>query len=1791
LLFIGGILQSLCLGDSSSENFKRKRCPHEVDKSIYGIRAHSFTRDTCVTLVDKDFVDNNDGEEMDLKILSDYCQRSYPSGQLLNVQTTNSFANRILLDLVHGIRFAETAKIFSGVLFSKETVSFKNRIGTFMLSVESHTKRKSVITSMFTFDMMASTKYIDLLPSHRAINRIKENGTKICHLIFIHNTTVFNRFYGRTFPCAEKRWNMFGCVHEPFRDCQLIKEREPYACVRRNDTNGCFLWHRILAKQQRDLSYGQVCPSMSHFGEKCECPTCYDNSSSWSGWSNVDGGCGTKIRFRSPLSNDISSCTDQNRVHCCADVSSVGTKKNCYPAVSEEPIETNCLNGGMAQLDLSGKMICVCPYGFYGRSCERNVNCTILGCVNDGVCDFSTGHCICPTGSTGILCETDVDDCIDNSCGSDTTCVDNGNSTVCACHYPDYADYPWMSFTSFACVKSKQTLCNSTAACGNGGTCVVVGDKELCKCSTGFVGRTCAVEFIDCYINPCRHGYCKNVNGKLTCICNSGYTGAFCEIAFSNCQKSSCQNGGTCRALQRGFVCYCLPGFFGYRCEFTWDPCRPNPCAHGGTCLKEGDEAYCKCPLNFWGKRCETARVRESSEKKPLSTFEIALIVFATMAIVYGFNATVFKRRYVGREVQITDPYQMVTAEQKQEGKMLETYRRTGSFDEGGHPGDTGAVCVSLIAEEEERFQEEADVASENPEDGMYRVTDPIRPEERASFFQPTDREKTCISSGSDPDFTGDTTSLLGKWRQALRCDPPPRWAVKFPFGSVQKARTALPAVLYSLLLAGKSSSPHTRLLRCRLLIRLIKAEMKLIWIMAAALLSAVQTCTAFDLADCNLALGMESREIADEALTASSSFDESSVGPRNASPIATRYQVGRAPHRLKWVLTFYKSFNKVDQAVRRFLPAWALCPFLVRVAKPVKPAHGTQWQIVSDKRRQLGNACHSEQVRIQNWIKTEQNGGAWCPRRQISPTVREWLQIDLGTRRVITAIETQGRYGEGVGQEYATAYSIEYWRPELAGWHRYKDRNENEILPANNDTSTPVLRKMDSPFVATKIRIVPWSDHTRTVCMRVELRGCSFADPLRSYAAPWTFAEDNRRWMDNSYDGDVLSNGTMTGGLGQLYDGVVGSEQFLNSSYDWVGWRRSETGSMVELEFNFASFRNFTSVALHVGYFEAKLMGAFSSASLHFGTSREDAMQRASLQFGPPIEALSRGTRWVIIPTKHRIAMCVLIKLEMATQWLLLSELKFESTPARMLSIGQRRMGNLPVGSLLNPSRKSSVAILSYDFVPTEYVALAIGVILVLIGMGTVFLAVYLVRQKRMNAGKDRRSHMAPIYAYDCLAPVGRADPAFAKGLEALLTANGTVLSMARRPTILPSRPSDKVPSSSARLYDARELSPTDDCYYSEYADPDMASSPTVPLIPPPPAVERRRSVSGSNGLQTSLFGKKRRSCPLDQQHGLAYSLYYASSDVTNPEEEEEAQRAASKPTPLMELFASLGCPFVERSCLEMQEKLGEGEFSEVHLCRMKLKDGISCQVAVKTKRSGGDDHCWKDFERELRVLVKLDHANIVRLLAVSADKDSCLLVFEHMENGDLNQYLRLRGSRLSSSDLLRFAGQIADGMRYLESLHFVHRDLATRNCLLDYQLNIKIADFGMARSLYQSDYYRIEGRFVLPIRWMAWECVLLGKFSTKTDVWAFGVTLWEVYTLASEQPFAVCNDQQVIENLQHMYYNQSLLVYLPKPDMCPPELYALMMSCWSKEETDRPTFADIRSLLRGFTSVVASS
>ena len=243
------------------------------------------------------------------------------------------------------------------------------------------------------------------------------------------------------------------------------------------------------------------------------------------------------------------------------------------------------------------------------------------------------------------------------------------------------------------------------------------------------------------------------------------------------------------------------------------------------------------------------------------------------------------------------------------------------------------------------------------------------------------------------------------------------------------------------------------------------------------------------------------------------------------------------------------------------------------------------------------------------------------------------------------------------------------------------------------------------------------------------------------------------------------------------------------------------------------------------------------------------------------------------------------------------------------------------------------------------------------------------------------------------------------------------------------------------------------------------------------------------------------------------------------------------------------------------------------------------SMLVAVKTLKSDAPSTTKEAFEKEVNFMSRLNDKNVIRMLGVCYE-DTPFIMMEYMEKQDLNHYLQ-KFTELSTTDsepqgqimastLVHITTQIASAMKYLASHNYVHRDLATRNCLVGPNYLVKIADFGMSRSLHESHYYRIHGRFALPVRWMSFEC-FYGKFSQKSDVWAFGVTTWEIFTLAKEQPYNDMSDKQVVDDAIKGK-NHKLLA---SPGMCPPEVYEIMLKCWVHNTKQRATFEELFQML----------
>uniref|UniRef100_A0A8C5EVZ8 Tyrosine-protein kinase receptor n=1 Tax=Gouania willdenowi TaxID=441366 RepID=A0A8C5EVZ8_GOUWI len=278
-----------------------------------------------------------------------------------------------------------------------------------------------------------------------------------------------------------------------------------------------------------------------------------------------------------------------------------------------------------------------------------------------------------------------------------------------------------------------------------------------------------------------------------------------------------------------------------------------------------------------------------------------------------------------------------------------------------------------------------------------------------------------------------------------------------------------------------------------------------------------------------------------------------------------------------------------------------------------------------------------------------------------------------------------------------------------------------------------------------------------------------------------------------------------------------------------------------------------------------------------------------------------------------------------------------------------------------------------------------------------------------------------------------------------------------------------------------------------------------------------------------------------------------------------------------------------IKRHNIVLKRELGEGAFGKVFLaeCYNLTPDQEKLHVAVKTLKEASESS-RADFYREAELLTNLQHEHIVTFYGVCVESDPLIMVFEYMKHGDLNKFLRSHGPdavlmadgqhsilvELTQSQMLHIAQQIAAGMVYLASQHFVHRDLATRNCLVGENLLVKIGDFGMSRDVYSTDYYRVGGHTMLPIRWMPPESIMYRRFTTESDVWSLGVVLWEIFTYG-KQPWYQLSNNEVIECI-----TQGRVLQRPRP--CPKEVYDLMLGCWQREPYMRLNIKEIHSMLQ---------
>ncbi|XP_030749346.1 discoidin domain-containing receptor 2-like [Sitophilus oryzae] len=855
--------------------------------------------------------------------------------------------------------------------------------------------------------------------------------------------------------------------------------------------------------------------------------------------------------------------------------------------------------------------------------------------------------------------------------------------------------------------------------------------------------------------------------------------------------------------------------------------------------------------------------------------------------------------------------------------------------------------------------------------------------------------------------------------------------------------------------------------------------------------------------------------------------------------------------------------------------------------------------------------------------LKVEKAGGGWCPKQQIEKGVREYIQVDLQEVHVITGIETQGRYDRGRGQEYVEEYLLEYWRPGLEEWKEYRRWDGKHILRGNSDTASVESHKLMPIIFASKIRLLPYSIHRRTVCLRMELLGCPYKDGVLSYSAPAS-SDTTQGLYDSSYDGH-RSQGVLFNGLGRLVDGEVGLDNFrLDIGYGkgngWTSWRNdSFSNGYVELVFEFDQVRNFSKVHLYTNNMFSRNVQVFSKAKILFSIGGR-FYNGPILTYVHNSDRITENARNVSIGLHHRVGRYVKVRLFFADQLMMLSEVIFESEPV-WLNVTEEDALDLQENELIiTPDGERTLQ--AFETIAARkdgdtYIEIIIGILTaIMLLLFVVFLVILIINKRHKLQGSPtffRNPFGVKINMKDWLMnfSTGTAQPNTSQSV----------------PITPVSHPDSYIESVTPMTYEEYRSSLASNYYTTNYntlrcpsaIEPslgplDSPNDESPPEVPPLPSSPDLQSSPNYRSLQATPPPSYRslQTTPTTNCNGKTISLvnhYPKQNNERSAKKYYTAPREKHRVSPPLiswNIVPSMGHPYnckeveltpIPRYSLRPVEKLGSCHAGEFSLYETENLDdiipGVCRLVAVRTSNPEKFKGDPVEMLREIRFLAGLNDPNICKVLGVCTGEQPPWTIIEYGEMGDLAQYLQFlvnrngsirpsENSPISTGSLIYMATQIASAMKYLESRHVVHKDLAARNCLVGRGYIVKVADIAMSKPQYRKEYAEIGGRPPAPIRWLPWESILLDRYSCSSAVWAFAVTFWEILNFCCERPFANLSNEKVIQNAEHMYYGGELQVVLNKPPHCSTDIYDLMCSCWRRDDSDRPTFKIISTFLK---------
>ncbi|PAV78518.1 hypothetical protein WR25_09560 isoform N [Diploscapter pachys] len=655
--------------------------------------------------------------------------------------------------------------------------------------------------------------------------------------------------------------------------------------------------------------------------------------------------------------------------------------------------------------------------------------------------------------------------------------------------------------------------------------------------------------------------------------------------------------------------------------------------------------------------------------------------------------------------------------------------------------------------------------------------------------------------------------------------------------------------------------------------------------------------------------------------------------------------------------------------------------------------------------------------------LHTELASGAWCPKPQIHSSSYEYLQISLNGTHLITGVETQGRYGNGTGKEFPSEYMIEYQRPGTDLWIRYRNRTGQNHMTGNFDTTTAVMCHLDPPIVASKIRIVPHSKQTRTVCLRAELHGCNYKDGLLWY----TTVPEGSRIGDQDFRDHIFEDTGMyaeTGtkrGLGILSDGFVAvaspfEENAINGA--WIGWNKHHTGGAVNLLFEFDQIRNFSEVTLAAyGHRMDSIDVIFSQDGNTFPLSS----QISSLDKDRLLSNSSAKRYDLRIPLHKRMAKKVRITLKFSSDWLFLTEVHFSSGPISVSDLEEL--------ALYNDVTSYNIGDISEDGHGKNAIAI-LGLTVLFVILSAILCSILCLRRNRP------KSHKAGIYDQ----PIKR---------DLIITHVGN------KPTcnIFPTHSylGQSAVFGAGNLYSSDKTTSTSVSSKSSSSNKHSPPNWSDFHFPPPPHTSGEERIYAEPCMTLPLLPSQK------QNISTPKSAKHTSTTVRQPAKTKNANEDSVHYAAANIFSDSYGfdkIPKFSFANLQIGGDLGEGKFTVIRDCIMP--NGY--RAAYKSVKDKNNMHARKALLDELKTLHACgdNHPHILKLYGAD---ETASLVLEYCALGDVRHFLKTQMQPITPSILLRICADVCSGMVHLENLGLVHGHLMPSNILLTDQLRAKVA------------------------------------------------------------------------------------------------------------------------------------